>query len=81
MKKKFKKCAMLNVKYVKQDIIDDIEGREVDIDIDADPMRLYDIKVLTTRGKDINETTRGRMDELRKELKLQGFKYFLLTFK
>jgi len=77
---KIKKCAMINVNSIHQDIIDDIEGREIDADIDADAMRLYDIKVLSTRGKDINDTTKFRMNELRNRIKKEGLKYFLLTF-
>jgi hypothetical protein len=48
------------------DILDDIG--------EGNARNTYETKVLVTKGKDINENTKIRMDNLRKQLK--GFKYF-----
>jgi len=85
MNKKLKiaKIARISSHDVASDIIDDIDGREVDIHGNDYPyikhgmFSMYKLSSLQTKDKGINETTKLRMDNLRNQLK--GFDYFIIT--
>ena len=77
-KHKIIKTAVLSWKRTHQAILDDIQGREVTADNYADAPLFYNIKVLNTKGKDINNTAKIEMDKLRKQLREQGYKHFMI---
>lgn len=77
-KYKFQKVAYINQSEIPSDALEDIGGNEVGGTEFNDKVKLYKVSQLHTRGKEINENTRIRMDNMRKQLK--GFKFLLVQF-
>ena len=77
-KYKFEKVAYINKSEIPWDILEDLSGNEIGDTKDCNKVRFYKVSQLQTRGKGINENTRIRMDNLRKQLR--GFMFILIQF-
>jgi hypothetical protein len=75
---KFKRIAFICETELSNDVVDDLAGNELTEYANFINCKgnLYDVKSTRTAGKDINETTKLRMNNLNKQLK--GFDYLII---